>query len=83
MTEYVKPPFIYKGMLVYVEVKVCGNDSEGLFEISDIKAEKGMVEICSVLNRNCYWVLFSEIFVKFDPSNRIIKFEDSKFWKII
>lgn len=84
--EFVKPAFIYCGMLVWVE-STTNNPAKAvvdcLCEIQTIKSEKKRAEVCDIISRSCFWISFDEIRVKINGHPEIHHLDDSKFWNLI
>lgn len=87
--EYCSPPFIYRGMPVYLrnafykdEVSGFEHSTDILCEILDIK--ETTVEVCEMNTKsNCFWVPMSQVKVKIVGHTAVTKIPESPFWKIL
>ncbi len=62
MNHWVKLPFIYVGMLVYIAVPYTHNTITCICEITDIRAK--VVEVTLIQDRTSMWVNYDQIFIK-------------------
>jgi len=84
--EFVKPPFIYCGMLIWVESVTTDRTAtiiDCVCEIQTIRSEKRIVEVCDIISRSCFYISFDEVRVKMNGQPTIHQLDDSKFWNLI
>ena len=81
-TQFVSPPFIHTGMLVWVEMnhpRQPGIDVP--CEILTIK--ESTVEVCDLSTRTCIWIPFKEIRIKVNGHPSVTIIPESPFHLIM
>jgi len=80
--EFISPPFIYTGMLVWIEMNHIRQPCiEVPCEILTIK--KDIVEICDLSTRTCIWIPHNEVLIKVIDHPEVTIIPDSEFHNIM
>jgi len=83
-TQLVNPPFIYTGMLVWIELEIKGDNPQSIDALCEILTIKDKtVEVCDMQTRTCFWVTYDKVFVKITGTPRVMIIPNSPFHKIL